>query len=102
MRPRPPASATVMPAERFESELRALLELYPNLYALDSAIALLAKIAPLRTVLDARLPIARLRMEKSPAEIAAIQKATDASIDAHRAAWQTHQAWPVRISDRGA
>ena len=28
-------------------------------------------------------------MEKSPAEIEAIQKATDASIDAHRAAWRT-------------
>jgi Xaa-Pro aminopeptidase len=27
-------------------------------------------------------------MEKSPSEIAAIQKATDASIDAHRAAWR--------------
>ncbi len=78
----------VMPAERFESGLRALLEIYPNLYALDSANAMLAKIAPLRTILDARLPIARLRMEKSPAEIAAIQKATDASIDAHRAAWK--------------
>ena len=80
--------SAVVPAERFESELRALLEIYPNLYALDSANAVLARIAPLRAVLDARLPIARLRMEKSPAEIAAIQKATDASIDAHRAAWR--------------
>ena len=84
--------AAVMPAERFESELRTLLEIYPSLYALDSANAVLARIAPLRTVLDARLPIARLRMEKSPAEIAAIQKATDASIDAHRAAWKTMKA----------
>jgi Xaa-Pro aminopeptidase len=84
--------AAAMPAERFESELRALLEIYPNLYALDSANALLARIAPLRIVLDARLPIARLRMEKSPAEIAAIQKATDASIDAHRAAWKAIKA----------
>lgn len=80
--------ATIMPAERFESELRALLELYPNLYALDSAQALLAKLAPLRTLLDAGLPVARLRMDKSPAEIEAIQRATDASIDAHRAAWK--------------
>lgn len=79
---------TVMPAERFEAELRELLEIYPNLYALDTASATLAKLAPLRTVLDARLLIARLRMEKSPAEIEAIQKATDASIDAHRVAWK--------------
>jgi len=82
----------VMAAERFESELRALLEIYPNLYALDSANGMLVKIAPMRTVLDARLLIARLRMEKSPAEIAAIQKATDASIDAHRAAWRAIKA----------
>lgn len=81
--------ATIMAAERFEAELRALLEIYPNLYALDSASALMRKLAPMRTVLDAGLPIARLRMEKSPAEIAAIQRATDASIDAHRAAWKT-------------
>jgi Xaa-Pro aminopeptidase len=78
---------TVMPAERFEAELRSLLELYPNLYGLDSA--LLTKLAPMRSVLDARRSIARLRMEKSPAEIAAIQKATDASIDAHLAAWRS-------------
>src|SRR5580692_3029061 len=50
--------SAVMPAERFESELRALLEIYPNLYALDSANAMIARIAPLRTILDARLPIA--------------------------------------------
>jgi Xaa-Pro aminopeptidase len=76
---------TVMAAERFEAELRSLLEIYPNLYGFDGD---LAKIAPLRKVLDARMPIARLRMEKSAGEIAAIQKATDASVDAHRAAWK--------------
>ena len=80
--------ATVMPAERFEAELRSLLELYPNLYALDSSSLMLARLAPMRSVLDARLPIARLRMEKSPSEVEAIQRATDASIDAHRAAWK--------------
>lgn len=78
---------TVMPAERFEAELRSLLELYPNLYGLDTPM--LAKLAAMRSVLDARNSIARLRMEKSPAEIEAIQKATDASIDAHLAAWRT-------------
>jgi Xaa-Pro aminopeptidase len=82
--------STVMAAERFETELHSLLEIYPNIYALngDPAAAALPKMAPLRTVLDARLLIARLRMDKSPAEIAAIQKATDASIDAHKAAWK--------------
>ncbi len=82
--------AAVMPAEQFESQLRKLLELYPGLYALetDPAAAVLKHLAPLRTVKDARMNIARLRMEKSPSEIAAIQKATDASIDAHLAAWK--------------
>jgi Xaa-Pro aminopeptidase len=82
--------ATVMPAERFESQLRTLLDIYPNVYALagDASAAPIEKIAPLRTVLDARPLIATLRMEKSVAEIAAIEKATAASVDAHRAAWQ--------------
>ncbi|HEX4277008.1 MAG TPA: Xaa-Pro aminopeptidase [Bryobacteraceae bacterium] len=83
--------ARVMAAERFESELHSLLEIYPNLYALasDPAAGVLTKLAPARAVADARLSIARLRMEKSPAEIAEIQKATDASIDAHRAVWRS-------------
>ena len=84
--------AKVLPAERFETELRSLLDIYPNLYALNSASALLAKLAPLRNTLDAGLPIARLRMQKSPAEIEAIQKATDRSIDAHLAAWRVIKA----------
>ena len=82
--------ATVMPAERFESRVRALLDIYPNVYTLagDTASEALAKIAPLRTQLDAHIAVATLRMQKSEAEIAAIRKATDASIDAHRAAWR--------------
>ena len=82
--------ATVLPAERFESQLRELLDIYPNVYALtgDPSATAIGKIAPLRTVLDGRMPIAKLRMEKSPAEISAVVKATTASIDAHRAAWK--------------
>src|SRR5258708_40198219 len=49
---------------------------------------MLESFAPVRPVREAWLGIARLRMEKSPEEIAAIQKATDASVDAHRAAWK--------------
>jgi Xaa-Pro aminopeptidase len=41
----------------------------------------------MRTVIDARAQIATLRMEKSPEEMAAIEKATGASVEAHRAAW---------------
>jgi Xaa-Pro aminopeptidase len=80
----------VMPAERFESVLKQLLEIYPNLYTVlsDPGTATLQKLAPARTILETQHAIARLRMEKSEAEIAFIQKATDATIRAHRAAWQ--------------
>jgi Xaa-Pro aminopeptidase len=83
--------ATVMPAERFETELRSLLDQYPGVYAItsDPLAAPLTQMFPRRTVSDARPKIAELRMVKSEAEIALIQKATDASIDAHRAAWKT-------------
>lgn len=87
--------SVVMPSERFESQLRALLDIYPNLYALPDDPAagamhsgLLQAIAPMRTLLDSRMSIAKLRMEKSEAEISAIQKATNASVEAHRAAWR--------------
>jgi Xaa-Pro aminopeptidase len=81
---------TVLPAERLETELRTLLDLYPNLYALtsDPLAAPLTQLFPRRPLIDARPKIAALRMVKSAAEIALIQKATDASIDAHRAAWK--------------
>lgn len=76
--------ANVLPAEKFESRLRALLEEYPKLYTADPA---LQSLAPLRTRVDAKPLLARLRMDKSPDEIRRIQHATDASIAAHRAAW---------------
>jgi Xaa-Pro aminopeptidase len=77
----------VLPAERFESELRALLDLYQTTYALPADASRVTALAPLRTPLDAVKEIAKLRMEKSAFEISAIQRATDASIDSHRAAW---------------
>lgn len=78
----------VMPAEQFETKLRALLEIYQSAYALPGeASAAFSRLAPLRTVLDAAAPIAKLRMEKSEAEISAIQRTTDATIEAHKAAW---------------
>jgi Xaa-Pro aminopeptidase len=82
--------SSVMPAERFETELHALLDLYPTVYSLagDPAAEAIRRIAPLRTQIDVRGAIAKLRMNKSQREIDAIVKATDASIDAHRAAWQ--------------
>ncbi len=80
---------TVLPLERFESELRASLEHWPSLYtAGDDARARLRLFAPLRNVEDAQSTLARLRMKKSPAEIALLQRAADATIAAHLAAWK--------------
>jgi len=47
----------------------------------------LRRLAPLRKVSDASLQIARLRAQKSDAEIAMIQHSTDVTMEAHRAAW---------------
>ena len=81
---------TVLPAEQFETELRMLLGLYPDIYTLKShpGAALLEKLAPARAILDATPALASMRMQKSPGEITLIRKATDASMDAHRAAWK--------------
>ncbi|HWR53405.1 MAG TPA: Xaa-Pro peptidase family protein [Bryobacteraceae bacterium] len=50
--------------------------------------ARLERLTPKREIRDARAPIAALRAKKSPAEIAWIEKATQVSMDAHRAAWR--------------
>ena len=81
---------TVLAAERFERELRTLLDVYPYLFAMTSDR--LNKIVPSRTVQDVRAEIASLRMVKSAQELFAIQKATDASVNAHWAAWRMIKA----------
>ncbi len=80
----------VMPAEKFEANLYKWAESGKRIFTLfdESQVDGLKKLLPLRDFSDAKLPIARLRMKKSPAEIALIQHATDVSMDAHRAAWE--------------
>ena len=80
----------VMPAEKFEAELRRVLEAYFRIYTLTGQPAAdrLKQLAPLRDVANAAPAIAKLRMHKSAEEIALIQRATDATIAAHRAAWR--------------
>ena len=80
----------VMPAERFEAELRTVLEAYSRLYTLvdQPSTQRLRQLAPLRDISSAALAIAKLRMSKSPEEIALIQHATDVTLEAHRVAWQ--------------
>jgi Xaa-Pro aminopeptidase len=80
----------VKPSPTLEEELLRLLARYPRLYALKgtTGAAKLERLAPLRDISDARPAIARLRMKKSREEIALIERATEVSIEAHRASWK--------------
>jgi Xaa-Pro aminopeptidase len=83
----------IIAAEAFESKLAELVAAAPKIYTMsDPGKSDLRALLPLREIGDAAVEIARLRMKKSPAEIAMIQHATDATIDAHRAAWKRMQA----------
>jgi Xaa-Pro aminopeptidase len=80
---------TVLPPEALERELRASLERYPKVYAVgQEAIAKIKSLSPPGEVASAESAIARLRMKKSPREIELLQRAADASIAAHLAAWK--------------
>jgi Xaa-Pro aminopeptidase len=80
---------TVLPRERFESELRKQLDRYARIYTLLAAgSAEFKELAPMREISDAGPIIARLRMNKSPEELAAIQHSIDVTLEAHRAAWK--------------
>src|SRR5579864_573380 len=80
----------VLPLEKFEAELDKALNANEKVYALaNQPIAeKLKSFLPFRDIADATPLLAKLRMKKSPAEIAAIQHATDVSLDAQRAAWK--------------
>ncbi len=79
----------VLPVESLEAEIRKQLEQYSRLYTIGAqSMARLKALAPLRDVSDAGLAVARLRMHKSPEELALIQRSIDATIEAHRAAWK--------------
>ncbi len=80
---------TVLNTESFESELHKQLEHYSGIYTIgEQSTAALKELAPLRDISGAGPMIARLRMHKSPEELALIQKSIDITLDAHRAAWR--------------
>jgi Xaa-Pro aminopeptidase len=60
------------------------------------------KLAPLATLTDFRNVLTRLRMVKTPGEIALIRKATDASVEAHLAAMKTTEpgGWEYEVAAR--
>ncbi|MGA2590034.1 MAG: Xaa-Pro peptidase family protein [Bryobacteraceae bacterium] len=80
---------TVLPIENLEAELRKQLEHHSGIYTLgEQSRTRLKELEPLRDIWDATTAIARLRMHKSPEELALIQKSIDATLEAHRAAWK--------------
>jgi Xaa-Pro aminopeptidase len=80
---------TVLPVESFESELHKQLDRYSGIYTIGEQSATeLKALAPLRDISEAGQMIARLRMHKSPEELALIQRSVDVTLKAHRAAWK--------------
>ena len=80
----------VMPVEKFEAELDKALDSYEALYTLldQESAGRLKDRYRFREISDAAPLITRLRVKKSDAELAAIQRATDVSMEAHRAVWK--------------
>ena len=81
---------TLLASEEFESHISHWAAQGKKIYTVlnTPAAEALKRLLPLRQLADAGLPIARLRMKKSASELALIQRSTDASIDAHLAAWK--------------
>jgi Xaa-Pro aminopeptidase len=80
----------ILPIEKLETELDQALSSHARMYApwSESYAGQLRARYPFRDVADATPLIAKLRVKKSATEIAAIQHATDVSMEAHRAAWK--------------
>lgn len=79
----------VLPTGNLEAELGRQLERYSHIYtAGETATGRLRALEPLRDIRDATRLIAGLRMHKSPAELALIERSIDATLEAHRAAWK--------------
>jgi Xaa-Pro aminopeptidase len=80
----------VLPRYAIETNFLRLLETSKRVYAIpgDVQVQKLAQFAPFHDQSPAGPIIAKLRMMKSPAEIDLIQKASDATVAAHLAAWK--------------
>jgi Xaa-Pro aminopeptidase len=94
----------VLPVARFESQFARALDSGHNLYALQDTpeLARLKALAPMRDITPAAPLIAKLRVVKSEAEIAAIQHATDVSIRAQQTAWKHVHAGAAEYEAAGA
>jgi Xaa-Pro aminopeptidase len=82
--------ARVLPREAIETNYLRLLESSRHIYAVpgDLRAQKLRSLGALHEERNAAQEIARLRVIKSPAEIALIAQATDATVAAHLASWK--------------
>jgi len=81
--------AKALPRAALESQFLRLIETSNKLYTLpdDRDAQKLKALAAFHDSANAEKPLGRLRMIKSPAEIALIQHASDATVAAHLEAW---------------
>jgi Xaa-Pro aminopeptidase len=104
---------TVKSTAMFQSELQEALKAFPKIHTeltpqpesgedwfLKDMLAKLRKVAPLANFADLRTLVTRMRMVKSPSEIALIRKAVEASVEAHLAAMKAVKpgAWEYEIA----
>ncbi len=80
----------VLPAAQFEAQFRKALESQANVFTLvaNPRADKLKSLAPMREFRDAASMLTRQRTVKSEREIEMIQRSTDATVGAHRAAWR--------------
>jgi Xaa-Pro aminopeptidase len=80
---------TVLPLHAMQPQFLRLIEQYGKVYFVKNPpeAETFKKFLGFHEVGDAFAMIAKLRMTKSPAEIALLEKATEATLAAHRAAW---------------
>ncbi len=104
---------TVKPAALFHADLLEALKTFPKIYTeltpqpesgedgfQKEILGKVRKLAPLAELADMRPLLARMRMVKSPGEIALTHKAVEASVDAHLAAMKAVRpgVWEYEIS----
>ncbi len=105
--------ATVKSTALFPEELREALKDFPRIYTeltpqpesgedcfQKQMVEKLHRLAPMAEFADVRPHLTRLRTVKSPAEIALIRKAVDASVEAHLAAMKAVKpgAWEYQVA----
>ncbi len=80
----------VLPASQFESQFRKALESHGRVFTLmaNPSAEKLKVLAPMREFQDAVSMLARQRAVKSEREVEMIQRSTDVTVEAHRAAWR--------------